>query len=282
MRYTFSDDEEDSDDFPSRKSTRNSGISTPAEPAGPTVTASGRQVKSRHGGMYGETMLMDQRKELENERAAAVNAHDSTPDPDTASGRPQRPTRPSRATRAPRRIDDSSEDMNGAESDDKEASGNDWSGRDDNDDDDNEPDDEDDDDDEDEDEEMKVRDSEMEDAPPPTTEQESLVVQLRYKKGAGHSPPPMQPARPNSSISHAETAVAAAADCIAVDPGPPLTQQRAHPVDPHGASASNVNVKDTTARVNGSGSAAPKLEGGRVQTPSLLRNNVTVRVMSFQ
>lgn len=32
-------------------------MSTPAEPAGPTFTASGRQVKSRHGGTYGESML---------------------------------------------------------------------------------------------------------------------------------------------------------------------------------------------------------------------------------
>jgi hypothetical protein len=38
-----------------RRSNRQSGISTPAEPTGPTFTASGRQVRARVGGTYGET-----------------------------------------------------------------------------------------------------------------------------------------------------------------------------------------------------------------------------------
>ena len=37
-----------------RRSTRQSGISTPAEPAGPTYTASGRQVRPPTSGRYGE------------------------------------------------------------------------------------------------------------------------------------------------------------------------------------------------------------------------------------
>ncbi|MCJ1381023.1 hypothetical protein MMC17_004132 [Xylographa soralifera] len=58
MKYTYSDEEEGgSDALSSRRSNRQSGISTPVEPAGPTFTASGRQVKSRVGGTYGETML---------------------------------------------------------------------------------------------------------------------------------------------------------------------------------------------------------------------------------
>lgn len=57
MRYTYSDEEGiDSDATTSRRSTRNTGTHTPAE-AGPTITQSGRQVKSRHGGVYGESML---------------------------------------------------------------------------------------------------------------------------------------------------------------------------------------------------------------------------------
>jgi len=40
-----------------RRSNRQSGISTPAELVGPTFTASGRQVKSRVGGVYGESRL---------------------------------------------------------------------------------------------------------------------------------------------------------------------------------------------------------------------------------
>ncbi len=59
-RYTYSDDEGDSDAVSARRSTRQSGVSTPAEPVGPTFTASGRQVKSRLGGAYGESMLSGQ------------------------------------------------------------------------------------------------------------------------------------------------------------------------------------------------------------------------------
>lgn len=57
MKYTYSEDEDDvySDATTSRRSTRNTGTHTPAE--GPTVTLSGRQVKSRQGGTYGESML---------------------------------------------------------------------------------------------------------------------------------------------------------------------------------------------------------------------------------
>jgi hypothetical protein len=59
MKYTYSDDDDDgySDSTATRRSTRNTGTHTPVEPAGPTVTLSGRQVKSRVGGMYGETIL---------------------------------------------------------------------------------------------------------------------------------------------------------------------------------------------------------------------------------
>lgn len=61
MRYTFDDDDgEGSDDAVGRLSTRLSGRSTPLENKGPTVTASGRQVKARGGGLYGETLLSGQ------------------------------------------------------------------------------------------------------------------------------------------------------------------------------------------------------------------------------
>ncbi|OJD12245.1 hypothetical protein AJ78_07129 [Emergomyces pasteurianus Ep9510] len=66
LKYTYSDEEDDdfsSDAFPTRKSARQSRFSTPGEPAGPTFTASGRQVKARVGGSYGESMLSGTRKE---------------------------------------------------------------------------------------------------------------------------------------------------------------------------------------------------------------------------
>lgn len=59
MKYTFSDEDDEgySDATSTRRSARNTGTHTPAEPAGPTITQSGRQVKSRQGGAYGESML---------------------------------------------------------------------------------------------------------------------------------------------------------------------------------------------------------------------------------
>ncbi|KAI1751430.1 hypothetical protein F4782DRAFT_183461 [Xylaria castorea] len=47
MKYTYSDDDEDFySDSTTRRSTRNTGTHTPAEPAGPVTTASGRQIKA--------------------------------------------------------------------------------------------------------------------------------------------------------------------------------------------------------------------------------------------
>ncbi|KAI0393650.1 hypothetical protein F5Y17DRAFT_458659 [Xylariaceae sp. FL0594] len=46
MKYTYSDDEDFYSDSTTRRSTRNTGTHTPAEPAGPVTTASGRQVKA--------------------------------------------------------------------------------------------------------------------------------------------------------------------------------------------------------------------------------------------
>jgi hypothetical protein len=58
MKYTYSDEEDEGySDTTSRRSTRNTGTHTPAEPAGPTITLSGRQVRSRQGGVYGESRL---------------------------------------------------------------------------------------------------------------------------------------------------------------------------------------------------------------------------------
>lgn len=59
MKYTYSDEEDEgySDATTSRRSTRNTGTHTPAEGLVPTVTQSGRQVKARQGGTYGESIL---------------------------------------------------------------------------------------------------------------------------------------------------------------------------------------------------------------------------------
>lgn len=61
IRYTFSDEEEGVSDAPSnRRSNKQSELLTPADPVGPTFTASGRQVRSRVGGAYGESKLSGQ------------------------------------------------------------------------------------------------------------------------------------------------------------------------------------------------------------------------------
>lgn len=201
MRYTFSDDEEDSDDFPSRRSTRNFGVSIPVEHTGPIVTASGRQVKSRLGGMYGESMLVGQPNGLENGRAATTadgyGAHQ-----DEASSRPQRSTRLRRPTRAPRRIGESAEDM--GSTCDGGSSGNEWGGDEEHlhgtDAEEFEADGED------VDEEMSANDSEMDGGSPL---QDSLVVQLRYRKRADRT-------KVKGRWGDENGDGAATADCIAV------------------------------------------------------------------
>ena len=64
MRYTFSDEEDETSEAGSiRRSTRQAQRETSAEPKGPTVTASGRQVRSRAAGLYGESLLSGQTTE---------------------------------------------------------------------------------------------------------------------------------------------------------------------------------------------------------------------------
>lgn len=88
MRYTFSEEEDDegySDDTSTRRSTRNTGTHTPAD--GPTITQSGRQVKSRQGGAYGESMLSGQ---VTNGDAATATEEMSGEVDEIAGGRPRR------------------------------------------------------------------------------------------------------------------------------------------------------------------------------------------------
>lgn len=152
MKYTFDDDEEIfSDELPStRRSTRNaSGVSTPAEPAAPRFSASGRQIRTRAGALYGATLL-------------AGGQGDGA---DEDSGRPRR-TRTSTRTNGYADLGMMDEDI-GVASEAENSSGNEWQG-----------------DDEEEGNEIEVdegdeesdEDSIMEDENP------SLVVQLKYGK----------------------------------------------------------------------------------------------------
>lgn len=194
MRYTYDDDDVEVDGESDATSMKRggSGASTPLDEARPTVTASGRHVKSRLGGTYGETILIDQRKEAEHERAAATHnepAGDANTIALNANGRPLRgaatPTK--RATPASTRSRHYEGITSGSESDNDapdEASGEDWDG------DENEPDDEeseleefDDGQEESGDDLLDDNDTAVDAGPQDDGGiQDSLVVQLRYRK----------------------------------------------------------------------------------------------------
>lgn len=180
LKYTYSDEEDMfSDDLPSRRSARNAASNVPAEPSCPRFTASGRQIRSRAGGMYGEALLTGQRE-------------DSEYDEEEDEGRPQR----NRNSRHPNgysgySIDDL-EDESEAVPSDANDSGNEWNGGDD-------------------DENEFEGDDEGEDVSGDESivngEPRSLVVQLRYGKGNDpreskipvDEPPPAQDVQMNDA-----------------------------------------------------------------------------------
>lgn len=161
LKYTYSDDEDIlSDEGPSRRSARNTSNNvTPAEPSRPRFTASGRQIRSRAGGLYGEALLTGQREDSEDE------AEDKT--------RPQRARTATHPNGYSGYAVDDLEDESDAASNENE-SGNDWKGGDD-------------------DENDMEGDDEGEDASGDESiangEPPSLVVQLRYSKGKATSSP---------------------------------------------------------------------------------------------
>lgn len=179
LKYTYSDEEDMfSDDVPSRRSTRNAGSTTAAaEPSRPRFTASGRQIRSRPGGMYGEALLTGQREDSEYD--------------EEDEGRPQR----ARNSRHPNgysgyRIDDL-EDESEAVPSDANDSGNEWNGG--------------------EDDENEFEGDDEGDVSGDESvvngEPRSLVVQLRYGKGNGpheskvpvEEPPPTRDAQMNDA-----------------------------------------------------------------------------------
>lgn len=166
MRYNYDDM---GDDFEGDSSRAASGRSTPFDEGRPVVTASGRTVKSRFGGMYGESMLTDQRKEVERER---TSNSEETDDVVGGNGRPVRKSIPTKRAAAARgRYADGLQSE--SETDDvQDVSGDEWSGNEDEPDDDSEPDVED----------SQESDDELMDEGDDDNTQESLVVQLRYKK----------------------------------------------------------------------------------------------------
>ena len=104
MRYTYDDDDAfDSDATSTRRSTRQSNRSTPFD-SGPTVTASGRQVRQPRTGEYGESLLSgppmntdDLGPEYSEDGRPSSRARSGTED----SEQPVRGGRPTRAAARP-------------------------------------------------------------------------------------------------------------------------------------------------------------------------------------
>jgi hypothetical protein len=178
-----------------RRSNRQSGVSTPAEPAGPTFTASGRQVKSRIGGAYGESILSGQRDPEQISISGAIDdMEDEDMDPAAARLRARRAADPKAASGKSKRkahiegynaldeMDDESDAL---------SSGGEWDGDEDEDDNANIDIDIDDHDDHD-DADMSGSDSAADDddelAANDAPSRQSLVVSLRYQKK--HTPEP--------------------------------------------------------------------------------------------
>lgn len=174
LRYTYSDEGEGNESESAdtnRRSTRNSGnsgnsgVATPADPSRPTITASGRQVRSRVGGMYGESLLSGH---------ADTDGASATENYSDASEQPGRPTRASRrgepnGRSKPRKHIEGYNSLDELDDeDDAMFSGHDWDAGDEDDVDDNLID---------EDEDEGSDGSEDEDMEP-----KSLIVTLRYRK----------------------------------------------------------------------------------------------------
>lgn len=167
MKYTFSDEEDYvTDNSGARRSARHSSRDTPVDPAAPTVTASGRHVRSRFGKSYGDAV-----RDTDGSSARGDLEDSDVFEADLA---PRADGRPRRSGRASRPADDGYGSFDELDDEvDKPPSGEEWSG------DDNDIegryDDEDD-----EDDAM----SDDGDKDSLLNEPKSLVVNLRYKTGA--------------------------------------------------------------------------------------------------
>lgn len=195
MKYTYSDEEGGSDAFSPRQSNRNSGISTPAEPSGPTFTASGRQVRSRHGGTYGESMLSGQANSLEIRSIGGMDGADEDDEEGPVSrGRPRRAGLQNEALpkARPRKHIEGYNSLDSMDDESDAASSEGWDGRDDESEDHAE--------DDEEEEDVEMSDGEEKDSEEEEDDvQQSLVVSLRYMKS--HSSPPNQQTQRDRAIS---------------------------------------------------------------------------------
>ncbi|KAI8941051.1 hypothetical protein NX059_002294 [Plenodomus lindquistii] len=179
QRYNYADEEDDfdSEDLSARRSGRQSGRETSAAPSGPTVTASGRQVRSRATGVYGEILHSGQVED---------HVSPATGDYIRSSEEPQH----GRATRAGNRgATNGRTGKRTVDSDEEDATS--WDGGDE---------------DEDEPEQMELDDDEddaADDSMDDLDEPQSLMVTLRYKKpSAQPTAPPGDTVAQNTSATN--------------------------------------------------------------------------------
>lgn len=193
LRYTYDqDDDFDSDDAPVRRSGRQSARDSSPMHAGPTVTASGRQVRSRATGTYGETLHSGQTTDRASPATGEYIRSDVSEEP-----------RQGRSTRAGNRSHLNRE-MDSEEEDDATS----WDGGDEE----EEPDQMDLDDDEDDDD-LADQSSDEEQEP------QSLVVTLQYRKNTSNTSSETKP-EPTPV-----NGVAQQSDVPMVDAGAPLKQE---------------------------------------------------------
>lgn len=179
LRYNYADEEDEfaSEDLPARRSGRNSGRETSVAPSGPTVTASGRQVRSRATGAYGETLHSGQ---VDDRVSPAMG------DYVRSSEEPQH----SRATRAGKRDATNGRPVHGTvDSDEEDATS--WDGGDEEEEEDQEP------------EQMDLDEDEgdaADDSMDQGDEPQSLMVTLRYRKSTSAQPSVQPPATTNGIV----------------------------------------------------------------------------------
>ena len=233
QRYTYDDEEDfDSDNLSVRRSGRQSARDTPAAPSGPTVTASGRQVRSRATGLYGETLHSGQ----VTDHGSSVNGDyvrsDMSEEPQLGHGR---------ATRAANRgtTNDRALGRTLDSEDDEDATS--WDGGDD---------------DEEEPDQMELDDNEHDaagDSSDEGDEQQSLIVTLHYRKGASAAPDDEDTVMTNGvddeTAASKEVLAEPSAAPVLLSNGLPITSEQP-PVIPttHQAPANNTDI-------------LPKLEG---------------------
>jgi hypothetical protein len=243
QRYTYDEEDDfDSDNLSVRRSGRQSARDTPAAPSGPTVTASGRQVRSRATGMYGETLHSGQVTDRASPATGDYVRSDVSVEPQPGHGRSTRAAnRGTTNGRAPKR-DLDSEDEEDATS---------WDGGDD----DEEP------------EQMDL-DEDEEDAVDESSEDEdepqSLVVTLRIGKDTTQVPnAPTQDTTMTNGVDHhpaSSTSAPLAAQQPELAPVPIPSAPAAVPYVFNGLSAPVVSTAPQQPPV-GNPDALPQLDG---------------------